>query len=74
MLLPTFAGRILPVDHSIARLAGRLEWPSPTDLRNALIASTAIINGATVVTRNVRHFKDAGIDMADPWEFSPREN
>ena len=67
MLLPTFAGRILPVDHSIARLAGRLEWPSPADFRDALIAATAIEHGATVVTRNVRHFEGAGVDLVNPW-------
>jgi predicted nucleic acid-binding protein len=70
MVLPTFASRILPVDHVIARMAGRLEWPSKTDFRDPLIAATAIVHRATVVTRNVRHFEGAGIELVNPWELS----
>ena len=67
-VLPAFAGRILPVDHLIARQAGRLQWANPNDYRDALIAATAIAHGAAVVTRNIRHFEATGVQLVNPWE------
>jgi hypothetical protein len=34
---------------------------------DAMIASICISVGATLVTRNTRHFQDCGIELLDPW-------
>lgn len=66
-VLPAFNGRILPVDHLVARKAAQLPWPDPRDYRDALIAATGLVHGATVVTRNVRHFEACGVPLLNPW-------
>lgn len=71
MLLPAFAGRILPVDHIVARRAARLPWASAVDYRDPLIAATALVHGATVVTRNVKHFETSGVPLINPWDDAP---
>jgi predicted nucleic acid-binding protein len=68
-VLPTFAGRILSVDPTVARMAGRLQWPDANDFRDAVIAATCLVHGATAVTRNAKHFAGSGIQRIDPWEF-----
>jgi predicted nucleic acid-binding protein len=70
-VLPAYAGRILPVEQTIALRAAITPWPSPADYRDALIASTALIHGATVVTRNVKDFAATGAKLLNPWETSP---
>lgn len=67
-VLPAFAGRILAVDHSVARRAARLPWPHPDDYRDSLIAATALEHGATVVTRNVKDFEASGAKLFNPWD------
>jgi len=68
-VLPTFNGRILAADHAVARIAGRLKWADARDLRDPVIAATALVHGATVATRNVRHFEGTGVQLVNPWEF-----
>jgi len=67
-VLPAFAGRVLSIDHLIARQAARLDWAGTTDYRDSLIAATAIMRGAAVVTRNTRHFTGLGIQLVNPWD------
>ena len=63
-----FAGRILPVDERIARLAAAFHVPDPAPFRDALIGATAIVHGLTVVTRDRRGFaRFPGIRIVDPW-------
>lgn len=57
----------LPVDLPVARLAGRYFRDLPDDPIDALIAATATINGLTVATRNVRHFRLFGVPVVDPY-------
>ncbi|MER9138125.1 type II toxin-antitoxin system VapC family toxin [Mesorhizobium sp. M0830] len=57
-----FADRILAVNADIARRAGRMEEAVSAKGKNPgladiLIAATAVANGLTVVTANVRHFE-----------------
>ena len=66
-LLPTFAGRVLPVDVHVARTAARLHVPDPRPERDALIGATAIAHGFTLVTRNVADFEPMGIALINPW-------
>jgi len=70
MLLPAFAGRILPVDHEVARRAALLPWADARDYRDPLIAATALLNDATVVTRNTRDFESSGVRLTNPWAIA----
>jgi len=36
-------------------------------IKDSLIAATALAHGLTVVTRNARDFRDAGVDVLDPF-------
>lgn len=62
-----FAGSILAVDERVAHRTARLHVPDPMPEMDALIAATAIEHGLTLVTRNTRDFRRAGIDLLDPW-------
>ena len=66
-VLPTFAGRILPVDTAVAQRSARLHVPDPHPLRDGLIAATALVHGMTVVTRNVADFEPTGVHILNPW-------
>jgi predicted nucleic acid-binding protein len=68
MVLPAFSGRILPVDHVVARRAAQLPWADARDYRDPLIAATGMVHGAAVVTRNVKHFEGTGVQLVNPWE------
>lgn len=66
-VLPSFAGRILPIDIDVALRCARLHVPDPRNDRDALIAATALVHGMTVATRNVRDFAGTGVALVDPW-------
>lgn len=68
MVLPAFAGRILPIDHVVAQRAARLTWSDARDYRDPLIAATGLVHGAVVVTRNIKHFEASGVQLIDPWQ------
>ena len=68
MVLPDFAGRILPIDLSIARKCAALHVPDPFSYRDSLIAATALVHGMTVVTRNTAHFQRTGVALLNPWQ------
>ncbi len=67
-VLPTFEGRILPVDTAIALRCARLHVPNPRAERDALIAATALVHNLKLVTRNVADFAPMGVDLLNPWE------
>ena len=67
-VLPTFAGRILPVESAVALRCAALHVPDPRSDRDALIAATALVHGMTVITRNVSHFEGMGIGIMNPWQ------
>lgn len=64
----SFAGSVLPVDDAVAVSAAALQVPDPMPLPDSLIAGTALVHGLTLVTRNVRDFKRAGVPLLNPWE------
>ena len=68
-LLPSFAGRILPVDVPVAIMAARLQVPDPRPIADCLIAATAIVHGLTVVTRNLADFQAFPVAIFNPWDF-----
>lgn len=67
-VLPTFAGRVLPVDLAVARRCAALHVPDPRSYRDSFIAATAMESGLTVVTRNIVDFKPTGVAVLNPWE------
>ena len=67
-LLTLYADRLLPVSANAARLWGRLSAKLGHDGADLLIAATALSHGATVVTRNVKHFAATGVQIINPFE------
>lgn len=70
-VLVAFAGRVLPVDATVAQRCARLHVPNPCAERDALIAATALVHGMTVVTRNVADFERTGVAIINPWRSEP---
>ncbi len=65
-VLPTFDGRILAIDARVALACARLHVPDPRSERDALIATTALTHGKTLVTRNVADFQATGVVILNP--------
>lgn len=61
-----FGKRILPVTIPVALAWGRQQQAHPLPVIDALIAATARVHGMTVVTRNVKDFELAGVQVLDP--------
>jgi toxin FitB len=66
-VLPTFSGRILAIDTTVAQRCAVLHVPNPRSDRDALIAATALVHGLTVATRNVADFEGMGVAVLNPW-------
>jgi predicted nucleic acid-binding protein len=67
-VLPSFGGRILPVDVTVAQRCAALLVPDPLEDRDSLIAATALVHGMTIVTRNTAHFQRTGVALLNPWQ------
>ena len=65
------ADRLLPVSANAARLWGKLSAKIGYDGADVLIAATALGHGATVVTRNVKHFVPTGVPIFNPFDDLP---
>ena len=68
-LLVEFRHRILPVTTDIALRAAVLLIDGDRSCEDALIAATAYVHNMPVVTRNVAHFKGAGVHIINPWQL-----
>ena len=68
-VLPAFAGRILPIDTTVALRCAKLHVPDRRSDRDALIAATALVHGMCVVTRNLADFAPTGVELLNPWEI-----
>ena len=66
-VVDTFDDRILPVDLDVARVWATLGVPDPVPVIDGLLAATARCHGLTMVTRNVTHFRTAGVDVLNPF-------
>ena len=66
-VVPSFVGRILPVDEAVVRCSAALHVPDPRPLRDCLIAATALVHAMVVVTRNVDDFLPTGVELLNPW-------
>ena len=67
-LLGVYGDRLLPVSANAARLWGRLSAKLGHDGADLLIAATALSHGATVVTRNVKHFVPTRVQVFNPFD------
>ncbi len=68
-VMPAFAGRILPVDTTIALRCARLHVPDTKSERDAWIAATGLVHDLTIVTRNVVDFAGTEVTLLDPWAY-----
>lgn len=66
-VLTVFSKRILTLDVAVAQRCAKLHVPDPQSDRDAIIASTALVHGMTVVTRNISDFDKSGADLLNPW-------
>jgi len=72
-LVERFEGRIIGLDLETAILWGRMQGAAEQageklPVMDSLIAATAMRNGFTVVTRNVRDMRRCGAPVLNPWE------
>jgi predicted nucleic acid-binding protein len=66
-----FRDRILAIDDAVATRCAALHVPDPRAERDSFIAATARIHRLVLVTRNVRDFAGAGVEILNPWEALP---
>jgi hypothetical protein len=65
------AYNVLPMDAATFRIWAKLMHRRSDHLfEDAMIAATARVHGLQVVTRNVKDFKDFGVDVINP--YTPR--
>lgn len=70
-LLHNFGGRVLAVDTQVARVAGELAESAANSSKRVglaaiLIAATARVHNALLLTRKGKHYASLGIDYIDP--------
>ncbi len=63
-----FGDRLLPFGAQEARMWGRLSEKLGHAGADLQIAATALTHDATVVTRNVAHFKPTGVTLINPFD------
>lgn len=57
-----------PAAEAAAELAARRRRTGRSiDMRDTQIAGIAIAQGASIATRNIRHFEDLPVPLLDPW-------
>jgi hypothetical protein len=71
-LVASFAGRVLPVDESVAHAWGVFYAKHQRRGRllssfDSLLAATALVHGLTLATRNAVDFPD-DVSVIDPWQ------
>ena len=62
-----FEDRVLPVTLPVAAAWGRQQYTRPLPVIDAHLAATARVHGLTVVTRNVKDFEVAGVQVLNPF-------
>lgn len=73
VLQEDMAGRVLALDIGAALAAAEIAAKTQPrgksiELRDMLIAGTVAARRGTLATRNIRHFKYAGIQLVNPWD------
>lgn len=72
-LLALFPGRVLPFDQESARRYAEMAVAArvigrPLPMADGYLAATAAARGFAVATRNIKHLRDTGVNLIDPWE------
>jgi predicted nucleic acid-binding protein len=72
MLAEDFSGRVLPFDLEAAvvyadLVAMRERQGQPVDVADAQIAAICLAHGASLATRNTKHFDGLGLMLLNPW-------
>jgi predicted nucleic acid-binding protein len=62
-----FEDRVLPITLRVAAAWGRQQHARPLPVIDALIAATAQVHAMTVVTRNVKDFELARVQVINPF-------
>jgi len=64
-----FQGRIWPIDTAVADRWGRLSAATRVErpVVDALLAATALVHDARLVTRNEADFRPFGVELVNPW-------
>ena len=70
-----YGSRVLDVDGPIAQSAGRMEDNAigkgfSPGLADSLIGATAMMYDGVVLTRNLKHFQQLGVECADPFRMA----
>ncbi|MFZ0311241.1 MAG: type II toxin-antitoxin system VapC family toxin [Candidatus Korobacteraceae bacterium] len=73
LLIGKFDGRIAALDSEAAQraaelMAARRKEGRSVELRDTMIAGIVLSHHASLATRNVTHFEDAGVPLINPWE------
>lgn len=68
-----FKGRILSIDESVALAFGKLlgefeKKGRKVPVMDGFIASSCIVHGCTLVTRNIKDFDGLPLNLLNPWE------
>ncbi len=67
-MIPTFKGRILPIDVEVALTCASFHVPNKAGANDALIGATAKAHNLTVVTRNDKDFAFDGVKVINPFD------
>jgi predicted nucleic acid-binding protein len=67
MVLDQYGENILPFESDAAQVWGRLGVPNPGNELDRQIAAIALVNGLTVVTRNIAAFEGTGVKLINPF-------
>lgn len=74
LLNQQFKNKIIEIDVTIAETWGRINGEvmqngPPLNAIDGLLAATSIVHNMTLVTRNVRDFNRATVNLLNPWEI-----
>ena len=67
LIVNDYGDRILAFDEACAQVWGRMMSPHNQNPIDKQIAAIALINGLTVVTRNVDDFRGTGVELQNPF-------
>ena len=67
LIVDDYGDRILAFDEACAQVWGRMMSPHNQNPIDKQIAAIALINGLTVVTRNVDDFRGTGVELQNPF-------
>ena len=73
MIRRDFGGRVMDFDSTAAEQSALIAAKSqgigrPVEIRDVMIAGIVAARGATLATRNTKHFGLTGIPLIDPWQ------